>query len=408
MNNKSIKSWGNLEIVNTSSYNLLTNKPNHLDVGNLNSYGDCCLPLQKVFKIDKNPLVNKSVFDYQIKQGSYLYGTPGKSNVTIGGAIASDTHGKDNIWGGSFYRNVKKIYLSINGDEIETSREKESDIFDATIGGYGLTGSIVNVELFKGDISISNTYKTIVETGFGIDNLLNSFKTLEKEFWVGWIDLLDKKFPWVSKKSIPDKKPVKDVKPKKEYETKISFPFIGKNKLRSLEVINKIYFQTNKMSKVNHYGFHKTIFPLSFSTDTRNLSKKRKIVQVQFSIPSKKAHLLESLILKLISNQTPLLCSIKRLSNPASLNNLSFHQEGWTVAVDFSYHEFNTAEVEKFYQELARNNCKIYLAKDSTLDEKNFKSMYPEFLEWKKIVKSVDPKNLYQSSLSKRLGLKEW
>ena len=39
-----------------------------------------------------------------------LYGIPGKSNVTLGGAIASDTHGKDNIWGGSFEKYQRDIY----------------------------------------------------------------------------------------------------------------------------------------------------------------------------------------------------------------------------------------------------------------------------------------------------------
>ena len=62
-------------------------------------------------------------------------------------------------------------------------------------------------------------------------------------------------------------------------------------------------------------------------TDTRNISKQRKIVQVQFSIPTGNAHLIESLLIKLIKNQTPLLCSIKKLTNQKSLNNLSFYQE---------------------------------------------------------------------------------
>lgn len=112
--------------------------------------------------------------------------------------------------------------------------------------------------------------------------------------------------------------------------------------------------------------------------------------------------------MKLINKQIPILCSIKKLAHQENFNNLSFYQEGWTVAVDFAYHEFNQEEAEKFYEELSKYGGKIYLAKDSSLDEKNFRLMYPEYDGWKKIVKSVDPKNLYQSMLSKRLGLKEW
>jgi len=404
MNNKLLKSWGNIKVEYTSN----NNKPNHLDIGNLNSYGDCCLPLQKVSTILKNPLVNETIFNYQINHGFYLYGTPGKSNVTIGGAVASDTHGKDNSWGGSFYKNVKKLYLSIYGDEIELSKEKDPELFIATIGGYGLTGTIKNIKLYKNDINISETYRTFIETGFGIDNLLNSFNAKDKEFWIGWINLLDKSFPWVTKRSVSTNTKIKGVAEKNQLDINASLPFIGRNLFRSLNLVNKVYFQINKFSNTKNISFYNTFFPLGFFSDTRNISKKRRIIQVQFSLPSSKAHLLEPLLIKLIYKQTPILCSLKRFSKQDSLNNLSFYQDGWSIAVDFSYFEFNKTEIKNFYEELAKCGGKIYLAKDSTLDEKNFKSMYPEFAEWEKVVRSADPKNLYQSNLSKRLGLKKW
>jgi len=54
MNNKLLKSWGNVEVRTTSINNISSNKPCQLDIGNLNSYGDCCLPLQKISTIEKN------------------------------------------------------------------------------------------------------------------------------------------------------------------------------------------------------------------------------------------------------------------------------------------------------------------------------------------------------------------
>lgn len=217
MKNSIIKSWGNFSSETINS-NKTSGALSHLDIGNLNSYGDCCLPLNSVSKVFKNLIVNETIFNYQIKNGYYLYGTPGKSNVTIAGAIASDTHGKDNTWGGSFYKNVKKIYLSVYGEEIELSRNKEVELFNATIGGYGLTGTIKNVELFKSNIKISQAYKTFIKTGYGIENLLNSFTDLNEEFWVGWINLHNKKFPWVTKKKCFFKYTDRDLESKKRFQ----------------------------------------------------------------------------------------------------------------------------------------------------------------------------------------------
>ena len=87
---------------------------------------------------------------------------------------------------------------------------------------------------------------------------------------------------------------------------------------------------------------------------------------------------------------------------------MSFHQKGWTIAVDFPYKSFKLEEIQNFYNELIKYEGKIYLAKDATLDELNFKKMYPNFDNWSKIVKQLDPDNTFQSNQSIRLGLKNW
>ena len=60
----------------------------------------------------------------------------------------------------------------------------------------------------------------------------------------------------------------------------------------------------------------------------------------------------------------------------------------------------------KLFTRFLNLECKIYLAKDSTLTEKEFKDMYPNWKEWEDIVKKIDPKNFFQSKMSNRLGLK--
>ena len=100
------------------------------------------------------------------------------------------------------------------------------------------------------------------------------------------------------------------------------------------------------------------------------------------------------------------MCSVKRLRAKEDGINLSFVQDGWTAAIDFSEKEFNHKSIRIFYSELIKHGGKIYLGKDSTLTVSEFHDMYPDLDAWKKVVKGIDKNNLYQSSLSKRLNIK--
>ena len=402
-----ISSWGNIN-KNISLDNSIDSEVGMLDIGNLNSYGDACIPKNVLSKSNKSNRTKETLVNYQASTVNYLYGTPGKSNVTIAGAIASDTHGKDNDWGGSFYKNVEEIKLRVDDKVLILNNKENKELFDATIGGYGLTGSITDVSLIDSNIPIYQKYNTEFHTGTGIDSLISSFKTKEGDYWVGWINLLDKRFQWVTKKSMPQGEYLKGVNKKPELQLPISLGFAGKGNMYLLKYVNSLYFNKFKNSKDREVSYFDTFYPLSFITDSRNISYKRKIVQIQFSLPLKNEDKLNFLICELIKKQKPLLCSIKKLGPQNIMNNLSFFQNGWTIAVDFSYKEFNRDAIKLFYKELIKQEGKIYLAKDSDLDEECFKLMYPEYSEWKNIVKEVDPKNLYQSELSSRLGLKKW
>jgi decaprenylphospho-beta-D-ribofuranose 2-oxidase len=403
-----INSWGNIYTIKTPDSKDVSFKTSVLDVGNLNSYGDCCIPKEAISSLNKKAITKMSVFEYQKNTQSYLFGTPGKSNVTLAGAIAADTHGKDNDWGGSFYKNVEEITLSINGRDIVANREINKELFNATFGGYGLTGSITDIKFFNKSISLSENYETTITTGKGLDSLISSFDTKRGQYWVAWVDLLSKNFNWVTKISNPNNFKVNELIEKRDVDFNVSLPFIGKNRFKILRMINFLYFKKHSYIKKENKNFFETFYPLSFITDTRNISSKRRIVQVQFSIPTNHEDKLEQLLFKLIQKQKPILCSVKKMGKQEVLNNLSFYQEGWTFAVDFPYEEFNPEEVKLFYKELIKYGGKIYLAKDSHLEERDFKLMYPEFMEWRNIVKEIDPNKTYQSELSVRLGLKNW
>ena len=409
-----VKSWGN-----TSSkeiYRVTNTKKHFLIFGNNNSYGDASIPLSNetlIVNEFKNDLFVNSNFEiekYMIESQNQLFGIPGKQNVTLGGAVASDVHGKDGFWGGSFIKNVEELLIKLpNNEIIECSIKNNPEIFYTTIGGYGLTGNILGIKFLKNNLQFSNNFQSIIKKGSGLTELLEEFKLQQDEYGVAWIDLVNKGFKWVLEVSKPDQKIISKTKfAKEKKEFNYSVPFIGRNYLKSMTAINNFYYKFNINNKIYSKSRIKTLYPLGVLSNTKNIVKNRKIIQVQFSISDDYVQELENIIGTLIHNQIPLLCSIKRMeANPTNLN-LSFTQKGWTVAVDFAYENFSSSSIRNFYKKLINCEGKIYLAKDSTLNEHEFKEIFPEHKEWSKIVKKIDPYNVYQSEMSKRLGIKNW
>lgn len=412
---KNIKSWGN----NFSKYVEISTSISNMgsiNVGNQNSYGDCFIPHSKKAisslkkRSGKTLLDSKTTISEYIKnENSYLYGIPGKSNVTLAGALASDTHGKDNLWGGSFSKNISNFDLRISNNEIiNCSLNENFEVFEATIGGYGLTGCIENIEFKPNDIPKVFTLEKSTIKGESFESLFSNFKESKFEYWVAWINLYSRNYEFVIEKSqfVDDQSKV-SIKNNKNYEfEKISLPFIGRNLFNTMSFINKTYYKISRDNTKKVTSYEKVLYPLSLMSDTRNISSKRKILQIQFSIPLKNEKYIEELVSTLIYKQTPLLCSVKRINDKRFKNNLSFVQNGWTLAIDFPEKYFNFKSYENFTNKLIKYEGKIYLAKDSLLDKKNFREMYPEFKEWSKNLKKIDPNRKFRSALSERLELK--
>ena len=72
--------------------------------------------------------------------------SPGTAHVTIGGAIANDVHGKNHDRVGSFGDHVVWMeLLTPSGEIVKVAPDKKRALFEATVGGVGLTGIILRV-----------------------------------------------------------------------------------------------------------------------------------------------------------------------------------------------------------------------------------------------------------------------
>lgn len=126
-----------------------------------------------------------------VPKGWFLPVTPGTKFVTVGGAIASDVHGKNHHVDGSFSHHLISFEIILaDGRCVKCSPTSYPDLFQATCGGMGLTGVIVTAT-FKLK-KIQSAY--INETTYKAKNLEEVFALFEEHqsstYSVAWIDCL--------------------------------------------------------------------------------------------------------------------------------------------------------------------------------------------------------------------------
>lgn len=138
---------------------------NVLAYGNGRTYGDVCLNpdnlilptrgLNRILAYDRDRgIVNaeagvtfRELVTLVVKDGWFPPVTPGTSHLTLGGAVANDVHGKDHPTAGTFGRHITELDLhrSDQPKPIRCAPGENAEIFNATIGGLGLTGFISSV-----------------------------------------------------------------------------------------------------------------------------------------------------------------------------------------------------------------------------------------------------------------------
>jgi hypothetical protein len=113
---------------------------------------------------------------------------PGWPTTTVGGCIANSIHGKNPYLDGTFGDIVDEIRIILPGESkpILCSRNIESELFFNTIGGYGLTGTILSAKLKVSKINSFYFSEKTIEIGSfekSIEYQINNAKKLAAYSW---------------------------------------------------------------------------------------------------------------------------------------------------------------------------------------------------------------------------------
>ncbi|MBA2257049.1 MAG: FAD-binding oxidoreductase, partial [Thermoleophilaceae bacterium] len=127
-----------------------------------------------------------------VPRGRFLPVVPGTGHVTVGGAIASDVHGKSHHRDGGFAAHLASIdLLTPDGERRRVSRDEDPDLFAATAGGMGLTGVILAATLRLLRIE---TDRMVVDTerASDLDDVMSRMESGDDRYRysVAWIDCL--------------------------------------------------------------------------------------------------------------------------------------------------------------------------------------------------------------------------
>ncbi len=413
-------SWGNLPIkkdikkIDYSDDIFLNKKNKLLTYGNGRSYGDVCqnqtlIDMQKIkgfIEVDSsnntlhcsaNSLI-KDILKKIIPLGYFLPIVPGTQNVTIGGAIANDIHGKNHHIAGSFGNFVQEIeVLRSDKGRIVCNNNNFNELFNSTIGGLGLTGIILSAKI---ELKKINSSKIIAINkpfnSFGEYISLNEKIESEYEYCVGWVDLLHLKkeqFRGVilAGNHLEDSEKIEYLKETRELNFPFTPPFSLVNQF-SLYFLNSFYFYMNKRKKSYITNYRSFFFPLDIINYWNKAYGRKGFYQYQFVIPKKNAtYFFKEFISELKkSKETPALTVLKSFGNIASLGTLSFPREGVTMAIDFQNKGDHTLNfMKKLDNIVMKYNGAIYPAKDARMSKNIFERSFSKNAEFRKF---IDPK----------------
>ena len=348
-----------------------------------------------------------------VPRGWMLPVVPGTKHISLGGAVAADIHGKNHHRDGSFSKHVRSFKLIDSTMEVhECSREKNPDIFWATIGGMGLTGVISEVQLHLQKIPSALIAMKIVPAA-NLEELVNSFEEYEPKhhFCVAWLDCLSEGNQrgrgilllgdFEERHSLAWKQPAPIPVP-------VQAPNFLLNSF-SMGLFNELYYRlprpTTKLLHANEF-----FFPLDRIRNWNKLYGPRGFIQYQCLLPGVDAKRgLEQILQLCQSEGLPSYFGVlKRFAKaePREHASLSFPDEGFTLAIDLPGSPRLATLCRKLDKVVIEHGGRIYLAKDSMMNADTFSKMYPQAQAWQSACAKVNATGAFSSHQAKRLGLR--
>jgi FAD/FMN-containing dehydrogenase len=397
------------------------------------SYGDASLPpaatrpcagtrlADRILSFEPDCGVLRAEAGFSLRQLNDLFAVrgwttpviPGTQNVTLGGMVASDVHGKNHHVAGCFGEHVRALRMRVaDGRVLEVTEASEPDLFRATLGGMGLTGHILEVEVQLKRIPSAWIWRESERVG-NLDVLIAKLRAASRTwpFTVAWVDSTARGSAigrgilmlgrWAEAREAPPDPP----RTRERFAVPFELPnwFVAP---WSIRVFNALYYRRHG-ARLRSGILHPQPFfyPLDAVRHWNRLYGRRGPVQYQCVLPlSGDGAVIHRFFEAVTRHGGASPVSVIKDCGAEGKGLLSFPLPGISVALDLPFRAHQTqALVDALNEIVIEAGGRVYLAKDALTRPEHFAAMEPRLERFRKIRAKWDPDGLLASAQSVRL-----
>src|ERR1700757_1384437 len=348
---------------------------------------------------------------------------PGTRQVTVGGAIACDIHGKNHHSAGSFGNHVRSIDLLTAAGDVEhltpeKEEKKEKELFWATVGGTGLTGIIL-----RATIEMTPTETAYFIADGDVTASLDETIALHSDgseanytYSSAWFDAISappklgraavSRGSLARRDQLPTKlqrNPLKFDAPRL-FELPDVFPNGLANKY-TFGPIGELWYRKSGTYRDKIQNLTQFYHPLDMFGELNRAYGPAGFLQYQFVVPAAAVDEFKSIVEHIQSSGHYSFLNVFKLFGEGNQAPLSFPIRGWNVCVDFPIKPELAELVNDLDRRVLQFGGRLYTAKDSRTTADTFHAMYPRIDEWIAVRRRADPHGVFASDMARRLEL---
>ena len=345
----------------------------------------------------------------------------------MGGAIASDVHGKNHHVDGSFCEHVRSLELATATGAV-LRLTPEDDAFWATAGGMGLTGMVLSATLAL--IAVETAAMRVdTERAADLDDLMARLEQSDRDarYSVAWIDLLAgggrlgravvTRGDHATRAEVLEVLRTRGRGGAEEPGDPLAFsPSVrlrapswvpsGLIRRATVAAFNEAWYR--RAPRAEHgavQSLARFFHPLDGVAEWNRIYGRRGFLQYQLVVPFGAEPTLQRIVTRLHEARCPSLVAVlKRFGTQRGL--ISFPIPGWTLAVDVPTTVPGLAPLlDQLDRMVLEAGGRLYLAKDSRLAPELLDAMYPNLDRWREVRSRLDPAGRMRSDLARRLKL---